>query len=97
MNSDSRIDTTARVFVALLRYQLTEEQFNEMCRRNAAETNEGICHSHDFCDANMVMLDAFHAVCPDVDSASDFGVIIWNDAWAAAMPALSVNAVDSSD
>lgn len=34
---------------------LTEEQLAEVVRLNLAETSPGICHSHDFCDANMVL------------------------------------------
>jgi hypothetical protein len=48
----------ATEFVDELRDQLTPAEFAEVRKRNAAETNPLICHSHDFCDANMVMLDA---------------------------------------
>jgi hypothetical protein len=34
----------------------------EVVRRNASQTSENVCHSHDFCDANMVMADAMEQV-----------------------------------
>lgn len=48
----------AAAFSAELRLQLNAGEFVEMLARNAAETDPAICHSHDFCDANQVMIDA---------------------------------------
>lgn len=49
----------ARRFARQLAETVTPEQLDEINIRNAAEINENVCHSHDFCDANQVMLDAF--------------------------------------
>lgn len=48
----------AKAFSEELGRVLTAEQMDEVNRLNATETNKSICHSHDFCDANQVMLDA---------------------------------------
>ena len=49
-------------FVARLRQQIGMDNVAEMIGRNQQETHESTCHSHDFCDANMVMFEAFVAV-----------------------------------
>lgn len=48
----------AATFSCLLEEETSGEQFADMIRRNAVETDPSICHSHDLCDANQVMLDA---------------------------------------
>ncbi len=52
----------ATEFCRTLRHWLTPEELAEAVRLNAAETDPGICHTHDFCDANQAMLDAFASV-----------------------------------
>ena len=41
---------------------LTAEQIDTVIELNGANQNPNICHSHDFCDANQVMLDALAAL-----------------------------------
>ena len=88
----------AAEFVAVLTEWLTPAEFAEMQRRNVT-AGEGVCASHDFCDANMAMDEAFtHALGrkPDVmdsdDGAEGRDVALWNAAWAAAMPSLTASA-----
>lgn len=60
----------AREFSATLREWLRPDELAEVVKRNKAETNNYICHSHDFCDANMAMLEAMETVVGiDVDQA----------------------------
>lgn len=78
------------VFVAELRSYLTPYQWSEMQHRNANESNPDICHSHDFCDANMAMIAAFETLmgrAPDAGFECDAEMI--NAAWAAAKPRLT--------
>jgi hypothetical protein len=79
----------ARKFVALLRVELTPEQFRETKRRNRDRADKRSCASHDFCDANMVMADAFRqtGLEPDVDDGEQCA--LWGTAWDAAMPQLT--------
>jgi hypothetical protein len=81
----------AGAFADVLVEYLTDEEFAEMKRRNAVETNESVCHSHDFCDANMAMEDAFRRTfgrLPDVtdkeDGSEGDDVALWNAAWDLA-------------
>jgi hypothetical protein len=68
-------------FARLLRESLTTAQFAEVIRRNAVETNPNICHSHDFCDANMVMADAMMEYGIEIDGDNENGCAFWNAAW----------------
>lgn len=53
-------DELATEFARQLQQALEPWEWAEVLRRNATpEYDEGICASHDFCDANTVMLVAF--------------------------------------
>lgn len=57
----------------------------EVVRRNRDEAEPGICHSHDFCDANVVMEMAFvQTLSREPDLSSDRDTKLWNDAWNEA-------------
>ena len=81
-------DALAAEFCAVLRSWLTPEQMQEIASRNRAETRVGVCHSHDFCDANVAMLEAAHnlGLVPDIEDVDvrylmdDF----WDEAWDEA-------------
>ena len=70
----------------VLRDTLSPAQMAEVVRRNAAQPDPSICHSHDYCDANMAMAEAWEmlstvpcgADCPDAVNA------IWSAAWDLA-------------
>lgn len=71
----------AAAFVANLKAALTEQQFAEMQNLNAV-ADAGICHSHDYCDANEVMADAFFCVMGrELDTQSDEDRALWSDSW----------------
>lgn len=76
----------AAKFSAILRDWLTAEQMEQVIQRNAAETHPGICHSHDFCDANMAMLEAAELFGLDCDSCihDEAANRLWNAAWNLA-------------
>nr|WP_315186506.1 hypothetical protein [uncultured Albidiferax sp.] len=52
-------DTLALEFSQGLHAHLTPEQMREIVKRNRRETVPGVCHSHDFCDANVVLYEVF--------------------------------------
>jgi hypothetical protein len=85
-------DQVATKFVSILRAWATPYQWKVMRKRNAAETDPGVCHSHDWCDANMAMAEAFEHFgldpLPEDERASTTATNLWNEAWDAAMPAL---------
>jgi hypothetical protein len=82
---DDITDSLARTFANDVRDTLTDEQWDEMRRRNATPGYAKACASHDFVDANECMDAAFfnlfgrHA---DASSASD--IAAWNAAWDIA-------------
>lgn len=51
-------------FAMVLREWLTPQEMAQVRQRNAVDpqAKAGICHSHDFCDANMAMLEAFRVI-----------------------------------
>lgn len=70
----------ARKFSEELNRVLTAEHMERVNALNAAETDKNICHSHDFCDANQVMLDALGE---EFESSDKQNTLI-NDAWSIA-------------
>jgi len=71
-------------FIIGLTQELRPDQFETACVRNV-NAKPGICHSHDFCDANMTMHDAWCATFnaePDVANEKD--AAIWSAAWTIA-------------
>lgn len=72
----------ANTFAALLRDEVGEETIHAINRANDAERNPNVCHSHDYCDANMVLLEAFqvHGVDPDAEGNEN----LWDAAWMIA-------------
>jgi hypothetical protein len=85
MNStQNAVQRLTGAFVALLHMDLTREQFFAMRVANAS-AGEGACASHDHCDANMVMAEAFRLITGraiDTDAESDLR--LWNEAWHTA-------------
>lgn len=96
MNKQWAYDLAA-AFSVELEQTLTYDQFEEVLHRNAAETDPRICHSHDFCDANQVMLDALSAIGAELgwpehiwkefDASNDEQGALINKAWGIAKEA----------
>ena len=82
------VDKLAKEFCNVLREWLTPDQMVEIASRNSKETLVGVCHSHDFCDANMAMLEAAKncGLVSDVDDIDGLCVMddVWNAAWDKA-------------
>jgi hypothetical protein len=76
----------ASEFSRVLRSWLTVGEMEQVISRNKRETDPRICHSHDFCDANMAMDEAFTTITGrelDADDGSD--VALWGKAWDIAL------------
>lgn len=94
----TKVVEVARRFAKKIVETHTTEEFNSIVAANAAEvdsstsyshvTNTSICHSHDFCDANELMLLAYCEIMgltEDEFDLSDDGVMdLINEAWAIA-------------
>jgi hypothetical protein len=76
----------ASSFARELASDLTPGELRIVVRRNRAEPDSlHVCHSHDFCDANVSMLQAFvKTFRRDSDHGSDEDVALWNRAWGLA-------------
>jgi hypothetical protein len=83
---NTNINRLAKAFCESVTEYLTREELIEAVSRNAKEVHPDVCHTHDFCDANMAMEEAW-------DSIFEFGVEIgdvesnsklWGAAWDLA-------------
>lgn len=99
-NTSENADKLATAFVATLREWLTPVEFAAVRIANAGFRRRGdlnICASHDVCDANMAMLEAFRTefgrapfMADDVasgacnDSDLEAEVALWSTAWGLA-------------
>lgn len=82
----STVETLALEFSQGLRSYLTDEQMAEVLRLNLAEISLGICHSHDFCDANMFLHEVFmkYGMNPVEEGGMDRWGDLWDRAWNMA-------------
>lgn len=79
-------------FVVILRTWLTPEEIAEVRKRNATETSPHVCHSHDFCDANMAMDEAWGSFMQaHIDGDDESQAKLWNDAWDIARELLDLD------
>jgi len=75
----------AQEFSVTLNRWLGTEKMIEVDKRNQNELDPHICHSHDFCDANMAMAEAFQKIVGhDADVHSGTDVALWTEAWNMA-------------
>jgi hypothetical protein len=78
----------ACLFVRALRCEIGSQSFDEMRALNhAAPFGPNVCHSHDYCDANSVMIDALNVIHPR-DELSDDDFSFMERAWNMARPIL---------
>jgi len=87
-------------FAQILLSTLGVDVIHEIDRRNASAP-PGTCASHDFCDANVVMEEAFidtygHSSLTD-DGMDATNVARWNDAWALAVSSGLAQLLDMLD
>lgn len=90
----------AQRFAQILLNSLGPVAIKEIDLRNASAP-PGTCASHDFCDANMVMEEAFidiygHSSLTD-DGMDPINVARWNDAWALVTSSGLLALLDMSD
>lgn len=73
-----------------LREYAADGEIEQCIRDNRAETDKSVCHSHDFCDANVAMDEAFGVVTgkPASDDLNDESTLaLWAEAWDIAKQA----------
>lgn len=78
------VELLAREFSKLLVQDLGKAVVLKINRLNRKELVTGVCHTHDFCDANMTMKAAAKKIGLTLESSSRRDSEIWNDAWSLA-------------
>ena len=77
----------ARAFDVELRAEIGADKYADVIRLNRLPQYDCACASHDFCDANMVMLSAYQRATgrevPDCDEQTEGDMPVWNYAWGA--------------
>jgi len=76
------IETLAKEFSQSLKSALSSEEMNDLVKKNQSEKIPGICHSHDYCDANMVLHKVFMK--HGMDIADEGGRERWGEMWDSA-------------
>ena len=81
------VKALAREFSKLLVRDLGKRTVRKIDSLNKAQVDPAICHSHDFCDANMVMWEAQENLGLNLDIGGDKqdDVQLWGDAWSYAV------------
>lgn len=75
----------AHEFSRILRDWLTEEEIEQVIERNAEVDDPAVCASHDFCDANMAMYEAFENIMGHpIDPQKKADASVWDKAWNMA-------------
>lgn len=83
------IEQVAEAFIKQLREDITVEEFAELVIKQKEDPIEGVCYSHDYCDANMTMDAALAslgvvALPDDEDGMSQEVCDLWNASWDRA-------------
>lgn len=83
-------DSAATAFIRMLRQDLMAEEYILVLRRNRMEpAGSRTCHSHDFVDANMLMMYAIEEVTgKEVVVDSEEYIVLHNKAWEVASASL---------
>ena len=72
-------------FGRVLHSWLDVQEMVEIINRNREQRDDNICHTHDFCDANMAMEEAFQNVLGrGAVVASWEDNLLWNESWSLA-------------
>jgi len=88
-------ETLAKAFCDVVTRSLSSDELLQVIEWNRAEKDPLVCHTHDYCDANMLMDEAFTEAfgCSPLDDGQrdpkDDGmtlanVTLWNAAWNLA-------------
>jgi len=78
------VDLLARKFLAILKDDIGENRYQQAAELNLTYP-KGVCASHDFCDANMVMNDAWGwVVGTEMNAGDEEDARLWGKAWSLA-------------
>lgn len=81
-------EQVADKFREIIRDWHTPEQVETIDLRNRFEEDPGVCHSHDFCDANMAMMEAMESfdipVFDETGHINNDTCLFWGLSWDIA-------------
>jgi len=78
----------ARKFSDIIKSWLTPSELDEVILRNKEPKYAECCATHDFCEANMAMFDAMHAVLGvELEMENQDQEKLFHEAWTAAKAA----------
>jgi hypothetical protein len=81
-------ETIARQFCRELQRLIGTKKLALAARRNQLNPNKAVCHTHDFCDANVAMDAAFKVVTGrNASLRGTLTNVVWQQAWALARAA----------
>ena len=84
-SASHNVRALAHEFSRILRDWLTEDEIKQVIERNAEFDDPAVCASHDFCDANMAMYEAFENIMGHpIDTRKKADVAMWDKAWNMA-------------
>lgn len=72
-------------FIGFLARSMTAEQYDEFLKKTREQYDVDVCHSHDYVDANEVMMEAFEWAFgrpPQIEDDADMELM--NAAWSKA-------------
>lgn len=85
----AEVELLAKEFSEVLKSRLSSDEMREVLHRNRTEANPSICHSHDFCDTNMVLHEVLMRRGMDIadEGGHDRWGGLWDDVWNKAKSA----------
>lgn len=92
LSEEEGVKRLAACFLETLKRDIGPEDFDRACLLNLGETSSGVCHSHDFCDANMTMDEAYRTTFRVRETNVDDAKVVerWNAAWEVAVQQMRV-------
>lgn len=86
--ANKKIIDLANAFIKVVEYNLTAPQIEQVVKLNKTFDYISCCATHDFCDANELMAEAFKTVVgTEIDLQNDVHLDLWNNAWNIAKQA----------
>jgi hypothetical protein len=101
--SEAEVQRLARAFTEQVKEYFGDgfvaDGLDSIILRNRTEPNPSICHTHDFCDANMLMSNAWEECFPHEAFClqNTFHTELWSAAWQQAKAAEFSNLQPSHD
>lgn len=71
-------------FVSIIQKWLTEDELQELRRKNRYLDKDKICYSHDYIDANQAMIDALKKHNQQLDLQNETQLKLINESWNTA-------------